>query len=146
MDADKLTAEWRDATQGFDRVRERQEELRRTSEAVATRLQAFEERQQQVQAGVGTTESRVATLAQTLQDLNQAAVDAAQTKRQLGTLKALADAVTQKGAALEQQREVVDRPSAQVARRHDLMREIDATVRKHETCAQGLISSPASLS
>src|SRR5207245_1605910 len=49
MDADKLTAEVRDVTQGFDRVRERQEELRRASEAVATRLQAFEERQQQVQ-------------------------------------------------------------------------------------------------
>src|SRR5229473_8470856 len=138
MDADKLTAEWRDATQGFDRVRERQEELRRTSEAVATRLQAFEERQQQVQAGVGTTESRVATLVQTLQDLNQAAVDAAQTKRQLGTLKALADAVTQKVAALEQQREVVDRASAQVARLHDLMREIDAKIRKHEDGAKGL--------
>src|SRR2546426_2828209 len=42
MDADKLTAEVRDVTQGFDRVRERQEELRRTGEAVATRLQAVE--------------------------------------------------------------------------------------------------------
>jgi len=138
MDADKLTAEVRDVTQGFDRVRERQEELRRTGEAVATRLQAFEERQQQVQGGVATTESRVATLAQTLQDLNQAAADAAQTKRQLGTLKALADAVTQKVAALEQQRDIVDRASAQVARLHDLMREIDAKIRKHEESSKGL--------
>src|SRR5256712_5520269 len=138
MDADKLTAEVRDVTQGFDRVRERQEELRRTGEAVATRLQAFEERQQQVQGGVATTESRVATLAQTLQDLNQAAADAAPTKRQLGTPKALADAVTQKVAALEQQRDIVDRASAQVARLHDLMREIDAKIRKHEESSKGL--------
>src|SRR5437899_821841 len=138
MDADKLTAEVRDVTQGFDRVRERQEELRRTSEAVATRLQTFEERQQQVQGGVATTESRVATIAQTLQDLNQAATDAVQTKRQLGTLKALADAVTQKVAALEQQRDIVDRASAQVARLHDLMREIDAKIRKHEESSKGL--------
>src|SRR5260370_28070452 len=99
MDADKLTAEWRDATQGFDRVRERQEELRRTSEAVATRLQAFQERQQQGQAGVGTTESRVATLVPTPQDPNQARVGAAPTKRQPATLTALADAVTPKVAA-----------------------------------------------
>src|SRR2546426_1981860 len=138
MDADKLTAEVRDVTQGFDRVRERQEELRRTGEAVATRLQAFEERQQQVQGGVATTESRVTALGQTLKDLTQAATDAVQTKRQLGSLKALADAVTQKVAALEQQRDVVERATAQVAHLHDLMREIDAKIRKHEDSAKGL--------
>src|SRR5437899_1243865 len=138
MDADKLTAEGRDITQGFDRVRERQEELRRAGEGVATRLNAFEERQQQVQGGVATTESRVTALGQTLKDLTQAATDAVQTKRQLGTLKALADAVTQKVAALEQQREVVERATAQVAHLHDLMREIDAKIRKHEDSAKGL--------
>src|SRR5207247_240177 len=138
MDADKLTAEVRDVTQGFDRVRERQEELRRTGEGVATRLHAFEERQQQLQGGVATTESRVASLGQTLQDLTQAAADAAQTTRQLGTLKARADAVTQKVAALEQQREIVERVTAQMARLHDLMREIDAKIHKHEESAKGL--------
>jgi len=138
MDADKLTAEVRDITQGFDRVRERQEELRRAGEGVATRLNAFEERQQQVQGGVATTESRVTALGQTLKDLTQAATDAVQTKRQLGTLKALADAVTQKVAALEQQREVVERATGQLAHLHDLMREIDAKIRKHEDSAKGL--------
>src|SRR5690348_6488088 len=109
MDADKLTAELHTMTQGFDRVRERQNELHRASEGVATRLTAFEERQQQVQDGVATTESRSAALGQSLKDLTQAAADAAQTKRQLGALKSLADAVTQKVSALEQQREVVER-------------------------------------
>src|SRR5712692_7372611 len=83
MDADKLTGEVRDVTEGFDRVRERQEELRRAGEAVATRLNAFEDRQQQVQGGVAATESRVAALGQTLKELSQASADAAQTKRQL---------------------------------------------------------------
>src|SRR6266581_3867668 len=138
MDADKLTAEVRDVTQGFDRVRERQEELRRTGEAVATRLHAFEERQQQIQGGVASTESRVTSLGQTLQDLTQAAADAAQTTRQLGTLKALADSVTQKVAALDQQRDIVERVTAQMARLHDLMREIDAKIHKHEESAKGL--------
>src|SRR6266571_6821417 len=138
MDADKVGAEVREITQGFDRVRERQQELRRTGEAVATRLTAFEERQQQVQGSVATTESRVATLGQTLQELTQAAADAVQTKRQLGTLKALADAATQKVSALEQQREVVERVTGQVTHLHDLMREIDAKIRKHEDSAKGL--------
>jgi len=138
MDSDKLTGEVREITQGFDRVRERQEELRRASEAVATRLNAFEERQQQVQGGVAATESRVAAVGQTLKELTQAATDAAQTKRQLGTLKALADGVTQKVSALEQQREVVERVTAQVTHLHDLMREVDAKIRKHEENAKGL--------
>src|SRR5256712_4222957 len=138
MDADKLGAEVREITQGFDRVRERQEELRRAGEAVATRLNAFEERQQQVQGGVAATESRVTALGQHLKDLTQAAADAAQTKRQLGTLKALADAVTQKVAALEQQRELVERATGQVAHLHELMREVDAKIRKHEESAKGL--------
>src|SRR5882724_10068300 len=73
MDADKLTAELRDVTQTFDRVRERQEDLRRTGEAVATRLGAFEERQQQAQGMVAATESRVTALGQTIKDLGETA-------------------------------------------------------------------------
>src|SRR2546422_3568019 len=138
MDADKLGAGVREITQGFARVRERQEELRRAGEAVATRLNAFEDRQQEVQGGVAATESRVAALGQTLKELSQASADAAQTKRQLATLKALADGVTQKVSALEQQREVVDRAAGQVARLHDLMREVDVKIRKHEESAKGM--------
>src|SRR2546422_359288 len=138
MDADKLGAGVREITQGFERVRDRQEELRRAGEAVATRLNAFEERQQQVQGGVATTESRVAALGETLKDLTQAAADATQTKRQLGTLKALADTVTQKVSALEQQREIVERTTSQVAHLHDLMREVEAKTRKHEESAKAL--------
>src|SRR2546427_11621961 len=53
MDADKLTAEVRDITQGFDRVRAGEEELRRSGEGVATRLNAFEERQRSEERRVG---------------------------------------------------------------------------------------------
>ena len=137
-DADNLIGEVREVTQGFDRVRERQEGLRRSSEVVATRLNAFEERHQQVQGGVAATEARVAALGATLKDLTQAATDATQARRQLGTVKALADSVTQKVSALEQQREVVEHATAQVVHLHDLMREVDAKIRKQEESAQGL--------
>src|SRR6266550_856705 len=138
MDSDKLTAEMRDLSQGFQGVRERHEELRRGGEAVATRLSAFEERQQQAQGGVAATESRVTALGQSLKELTQTATEAAQTKRQLGALKALADGVTQKVAALEQQREVVDRATTQVAQLHDVMREVDGKIRRHEESAKSL--------
>ena len=145
MDADKLSTELRDLTQGFQGVRERHEELRRTGEAVASRLNAFEERQQQAQGGVAATESRVAALGQAIKDLSTTATEAAQTKRQLGTLKTLADGVSQKVTALEQQREVVDRATAQVAQLHEVMREVEGKIRRSEESAQSLSALEAKI-
>ena len=68
MDADSLSGAVRELTQGFDQVRARQEELRKTSEAVSSRFSAFEDRQQDVQRSVAETESRTATVGQTLKD------------------------------------------------------------------------------
>ena len=140
LDADKVAGELRAVTEGFERVRERQDELRRTSETVAGRLQTLEDRHQQAQQGVAANESRAAALTQSLQDLTQAANDAAQTKRQLGALKALADTVTQKVAALEQQRETVERAANQVTNLHELMRDVDAKTQKHEQSLQTLVA------
>src|SRR5205814_3085075 len=138
MDADTLSGAVRELTQRFDQVRARQEELRKTSEAVAARFGAFEDRQQGAQRSVAETESRAATVGQTLKELKQAAQEAAPTKRQLTTLKALADGVTQKVAALEQQRDVVDRATSEVGKLHELMRDVDAKIRRHEDSAKGL--------
>src|SRR2546425_1249229 len=137
-DADALTGQVRDLSQSFDRTRQRQEELNRAGEAAAGRLQAFEERQQQVQGDVAAAQTRVTGLEQAFTHLTQAAADAADTKRQLGTLKSLADYVTQKVAVLEQQREVVDRAIGQATQLDDVLREIDAKTRRHEERAQSL--------
>src|SRR5437899_5750421 len=101
MDADTLSGAVRELSNGFDQVRARQEELRKSSESIAARFGAFEERQVNSQRSVSETESRTATVGQTLKDLSAAAAEAVQTKRQLTTLKALADGVSQKVAALE---------------------------------------------
>src|SRR2546429_5689799 len=82
MDADTLSGAVRELTNGFDQVRPRQEELRKSSESIAARFGAFEERQVSSQRSVGETESRAATVGQTPKELTQAAAAAAQTKRQ----------------------------------------------------------------
>ncbi len=138
MDADKLGGDVRQLTQAFDQVRTRQEDLRKSSESIATRFGAFEERQVSSQRSVAETESRTAAVGQTLKDLNEAATEAVNTKRQLTTLKALADGVTQKVSALEAQRDVVERATSEVGRLHELMREVDAKIKKHEDSAKGL--------
>ena len=137
-DADTLTGQVRDLSNTFDRARQRQDELKRTGEAAAARLQAFEERQQQVQGGMAAAQTRVTGLEQAFAHLGQAAADAADTKRQLGTLKSLADYVTQKVAVLEQQREVVDRAIGQATQLDDILRDIDVKIRKHEESAKNL--------
>lgn len=138
LDADKLAGQLGDVNEGFDRMRERQEEIRRASDAAATQLRGFEERQQKMQAGVAGTESRVGGLEGSLDKLSHAATEAADTRRQLTGLKALADQVTQKIAALEQQRDAVERATGQAQRLHDLMGEIDAKIRRAEQSAKDL--------
>src|SRR5437667_384137 len=137
-DADTLTGQVRDLSNTFDRARQRQDELNRVGEAAAARLHALEERQQQVQGSVGAAQTRVTGLEEGFAHLTQAAADAADTKRQLGTLKALADYVTQKVAVLEQQREVVDRALGKATQLDDVMRDIDAKIRTHEANAKSL--------
>src|SRR6266851_294622 len=137
-DADTLTGQVRDLSTTFDRARQRQDELKRAGEAAAARLHAFEERQQQVHGGIATAQTRVTGLEQAFAHLGQAAADAADTKRQLGTLKSLADYVTQKVAVLEQQREVVDRTIGQATQLDDVLRDIDAKIQKHEASAEHL--------
>src|SRR3954468_20711576 len=68
MDADTLGGAVRELTQGFDQVRLRQEELRKSSESITARFGAFEERQVGSQRSVAETESRAASVGQTLKD------------------------------------------------------------------------------
>ena len=53
-------------------------------------------------------------------------------QHQLAVLKALADQVAQKSAALEQQREAVDRAATQISQLTRLDRELDAWLRRQE--------------
>jgi len=138
VDADTLTGQVRDLSSTFDRARQRQDELNRAGEAAAARLHTLEERQQHVQGGVAAAQVRVTGLEEGFAHLTQAATDAADTKRQLGTLKALADDVTQKVAVLEQQRDMVDRAIGQAMRLDEVMRDIDAKIRTHEGNAESL--------
>jgi len=138
-DADALTGQLRDLGQALDRARVRADELQRAGDASHARLQSFEERQQQVASAVGGAQTRVAGLEQAFAHLDDAAAGAAETRHQLGTLKALADYVTQKVSALESQREVVDRALAGATRLDEVLRDIDAKTRRHEEHAARLV-------
>ncbi|HEV2749619.1 MAG TPA: hypothetical protein VGV12_03735 [Gemmatimonadales bacterium] len=138
VDADALVDQVRDLSNTFERARQRQDELHRSGEAAAARMQAFEQRQQQVQGGVAAAQTRVSGLEQALAHLGQAAADAAETKRQLNALSSLADFVTRKVGVLEQQRDFVDRAIGQATQLGDVMQDIDAKITRHEESAESL--------
>jgi chromosome segregation ATPase len=137
-DADALTCQLRDLTQGFERSRQRHDELHKAGEAAVSRLQSIEERQQQLQATVASSQTRLTGFDQAFAHLTQAAADAAETRHQLGTLKALGDYVSQKVAALEEQRAVVDRALGQASQLSGVLRDIDDKIAQHQTHARTL--------
>src|ERR1051325_5221014 len=118
--------------------RQRHDEMHKAGEAAASRLQSLEERQQQLQVIVASSQSRLTGFDQAFSHLTQAAADAAETRHQLGTLKALADYVSQKVAALEQQREAVDRALGQADQLGAVLRDIDDKIAQHQTHARTL--------
>jgi chromosome segregation ATPase len=135
-EAGRATTQLHEIAQGFEQIRNYQEEIRKANDAAATRLATFEDRQREVQGSVATMDARVAAMDRTLEHLSQAADDAGQVKRQLGTLKSLADHVTQKVSALEQQRGVVDRATSQVAHLQDLLSEVATRTQALEQAAR----------
>jgi chromosome segregation ATPase len=117
---------------GVGEVRSRQEETARVSEQLESRLHVFDERFQEIATGVAAAEGRVVELGRTLSDLSQVAMGTADTKRQLATLQALTDSVGQKIAAIEQQRDAVERAAREAHHLSEAMRSLDIQVRKQE--------------
>jgi len=113
-----------------------QEQITHAHELGESRFKASEERSQQLYAKVEAAAGKVGELRQVMGDLAHVAEGTADTKRQLITLQALTDSVGQKIAAIEQQREVVERATRQASNLGDLVRNVDLQLRKQEERAQ----------
>ena len=124
-DVDGLAGEVREFGDRFARVREEHEGVLRGYSVASGRLDEFETQYRELRGGVGDAEQRVDKLEHVMQHVEQICAEIPNTKQELGTLKALGDYVTQKVSALEQQRDAVDRATAQAAHLSEMMRQID---------------------
>jgi chromosome segregation ATPase len=131
-DADELKGSMADLATGYGRLRERHDDLEQASTCAVSRLQAIEEANQALTRTVEGYRRRVEELEQSIGGLTQAAAGASDARHQLLTLKSLADQVTQKVAALENQRDAVDRVARDVSRLDDLAHRVDAEIREQE--------------
>ena len=131
-DADELRGKLGELAGGYGRLRERQDDAEQTCKQAAARLQSVEGAGQAAARTVDAYQRRVEELESRLAGLNQLAAGASDTTHQLLTLKALADQVTQKASALENQRGAVERLARDVSRLDDLVGRVDSAIREQE--------------
>ena len=117
---------------GLAHIRESRDDLDHASKQAAARVQAVEASSQSALRTVDDCHRRVDELEQRIGSLAHLAGEASETKRQLLTLKSLADQVTQKAAALENQRDALERYTRSASHLEGLAHRVDATIRNQE--------------
>jgi chromosome segregation ATPase len=131
-DAEELKARMAELSDSYGRLRQRHDDLSETSKDATSRLVAIEGASQGATRAVEDQRRRVDELEQSIARLTQLAAGASEARQQLLTLKSLSDQVTQKVAALENQRGAVERVAKDVSRLDELVRKVDAAIRTQE--------------
>jgi chromosome segregation ATPase len=109
----------------FTTTRDQQDEIRQRGVAAMSHLAAMEERYDHVSTGFRTIDERASKLEGTVDALAELAAGVPDVRRELSTLKALADYVAQKISEIEQQREAVDHATSRGERFAELLSRID---------------------
>jgi chromosome segregation ATPase len=134
----ELDVQLRGAVALEEELRGRQEELGRGVTDAAARLNEGQERSERIAAGVDGLTARVEAFTQTAAELKQLMSDAPNLKRELGTLRAMAEFVSQKVAALEGQRDGVERATKRAEALTELMAQVDRQFAEQQTNARFL--------
>lgn len=128
----------RDAMARVEEGRKRQEEIGKGVANAASRLAEVQGRLDQIAAGVDGLTTRFEAFAQTAAELRQLTTDAPNLKRELGTLRTMAEFVSQKVAALEGQRDAVERATRRADGLTELMAQVDRQYAEQQTNAKFL--------
>jgi len=127
------------------RMREQHDSTLKNASSAASRLQSVETDWNRMSQRLSETEHRVAGIEQLVTSLSPVTEGVTQARRQLATTKAAADQLAQRMAALEQQREAVDRATGRVEHLGTLMRQVDAGMERQEEYARSLAEIGARL-
>src|SRR5262245_25505658 len=131
-DAETLHGQLEGATERLTRLREQHDRLLDANKLATTKLDAIDRRRDELGRSLQDKERRVESVELSVKSLDGVETHINEVKREMVTLKALGDAVTQKTAALEAHREALDRALAQSDHLERAMRNIDAGVRQQK--------------
>lgn len=131
-EADTLRTQLADLADNVARMRGQHDDALRAHRHTLTRLEGFDQEHQAASGKLEELERRVQAAERSLEPVGQAAESIPGVQHQLAVLKTLAEQVAHKTAALEQQREAVDRAATQVSQLTRLDRELDVWLRRQE--------------
>lgn len=137
-EAEALRAQVESSGDQTARLREQHERLLDAHKLSVSKMEALDRRREGLSRDLQDKERRVANVEQGLQSMDGIQHTLIEVRRDVGTLKALADFVAQKSAALEAQREGIESALSQAEQLERSMRQIDAGVRQQQTYATTL--------
>lgn len=114
------------------RLREQQDRLMDANKLTMQKMEALDRRRDVLGRELTDKERRVASVEQAVRGMDGIQNTVDDVKREINTLKALSDTVVQKTAALEAQREAVDRALSTSATLDQAMRQLDQGVRQQQ--------------
>jgi chromosome segregation ATPase len=131
-DAETLRTQLGEMGEDVTRMRTQADDALRAHRHSTARLEAFDQEHLAATSRLDEVARRVQAVERALEPVGQAVAAVPDVQHRLAVLKALADQVGQKSAALEQQREAVDRAATQISQLTRLDRELDAWLRRQE--------------
>jgi len=131
-DAESLRGTLEGAVERMSRLREQHDRLLDAHKLALTKLEAMDRRRDEIGRSLQDKERRLDGVEQAVKSIDGVHQHINDVRREMVTLKALGDSVSQKTAALEAHREALDRALAQTEHLDRAMRNIDAGVRQQK--------------
>ncbi len=131
-DAEALRGQVDGTSDQLVRLREQHDRLLDAHKSAMQKMEALDRRRDDLGRSLQDKERRVASVQNAVHEMDGVQHAVSDVRREMATLKAMADLLGQKTAALEAQRETVDRALAQADHLDQAMRQIDAGVRQQQ--------------
>ena len=144
-EAGTIRTQIRDLFDNVIRLRTVHDDVLRAHKHATIRLEGVDQRQQAAATKMDALESRAASADQALAGLLRLAAGIPDVQHQLAVLKSIADQVAQRTAALEQQRDTVERAIAQSSQVVSLGSQFDAALQRQEEQTRALSSLESKL-
>jgi len=129
-DMDELSTEVRSFGGRFGEIQAKHTAIAKAGDDAEKRIARMESRFGKVTSGLEEAEGRAEALKEVVAPVEELIQRVPETRRDLQTLKALGDYVSQRISQIEQQREVVERYAGQAERLSGLMKQLDRETEK----------------
>ena len=138
-DVGTLRAELTEMQQGMAGVRQQHDTVEQRSLAATERLDSLEGMYSEMAVGLHAAEQRAVQLQYSMESASTLAEQVPDLRRELQTLRAMRDYISQKVSELEQQRETVDYATSQGTRLAELVQRIDRDLETQQEKARSFV-------